>query len=61
LNVDVDADESAAATTATFAMPESTSPAMDATFYYVLATMSLVAAAFGNFLLVSRNIIGIVF
>ena len=37
--------------TTTFAMPESTSPAMDATFYYVLVTMSLVA--FGNFLIVS--------
>ena len=37
----------------TFAMPESTSPAMDATFYYVLCTMSLMAAAFGNFLIVS--------
>ena len=36
-----------------FAMPEGTSPAMDATFYYVLCTMSLVAAAFGNFLIVS--------
>ena len=39
--------------TTTFAMPESTSPAMDATFYYVLVPMSLVAAAFGNFLIVS--------
>jgi hypothetical protein len=39
----------------TFAMPEATSPAMDATFYYVLCTMSLVAAAFGNFLIVSQN------
>ena len=38
----------------TFAMPESTSPAMDATFYYVLCTMSLMAAAFGNFLIVSK-------
>jgi hypothetical protein len=39
----------------TFALPESTSPAMDATFYYVLCTMSLMAAAFGNFLIVSLS------
>ena len=33
--------------------PEATSPALDATFYYVLCTMVLLAAVFGNFLLVS--------
>ena len=33
--------------------PEATSPALDATFYYVLCTMILLAAVFGNFLLVS--------
>ena len=32
--------------------PEATSPALDATFYYVLCTMVLLAAVFGNFLLV---------
>ena len=32
--------------------PEATSPALDATFYYVLCTMILLAAVFGNFLLV---------
>ena len=36
-----------------FEMPEAVGPAMDATFYYVLCTMSLIAAAFGNFLIVS--------
>ena len=32
--------------------PEATSPALDATFYYVLCTMVLLAAVFGNFILV---------
>ena len=36
-----------------FEMPEAVGPVMDATFYYVLCTMSLIAAAFGNFLIVS--------
>ena len=37
----------------TYLPPEATSPALDATFYYVLCSMVLVAAVFGNFLLVS--------
>ena len=37
--------------------PEATSPALDATFYYVLCTMILLAAVFGNFLLVRFSVL----
>lgn len=39
----------------TYLPPEAVSPAMDATFYYVICTMSLVAAAFGNFILIHQQ------
>ncbi len=43
----------------TYMPPEAASPALDATFYYVLCTMSLVAAAFGNFILVRMTLTAI--
>ena len=37
----------------TYVPPESTTPAMDATFYYVVGGMTLMAAAFGNLIILN--------